>query len=47
MHLHGPEMTDYGDDPDPPLSAHLLRNIIRKFRRLHKGGIQLPYPAVA
>ncbi|KAL8962826.1 MAG: hypothetical protein Q9193_000830 [Seirophora villosa] len=31
-------MTDYGDDPDPPLSAHLLRNIIRKFRRLHKGG---------
>ncbi|KAL9601776.1 MAG: hypothetical protein Q9219_002266 [cf. Caloplaca sp. 3 TL-2023] len=30
-------MTIYGDDPDPP-PTHLLRNIIRKFRRFHKGG---------
>ncbi|KAL8719131.1 MAG: hypothetical protein Q9225_003820 [Loekoesia sp. 1 TL-2023] len=30
-------MTIYGDDPDPPPS-HLLRNTIRRFRRLHKGG---------
>ncbi|KAL8736345.1 MAG: hypothetical protein Q9181_002473 [Wetmoreana brouardii] len=31
-------MAIYGDDPDPPSSTHLLRNAIRKFRRLHKGG---------
>ncbi|KAL9030436.1 MAG: hypothetical protein Q9196_001441 [Gyalolechia fulgens] len=30
-------MSIYGDDPDPPPS-HLLRNTIRRFRRLHKGG---------
>ncbi|KAL8922732.1 MAG: hypothetical protein Q9208_005045 [Pyrenodesmia sp. 3 TL-2023] len=28
----------YGDDPDPPPSTQILRNIIRKLRRLHKGG---------
>ncbi|KAL8735305.1 MAG: hypothetical protein Q9166_000850 [cf. Caloplaca sp. 2 TL-2023] len=31
-------MTIYGDDPDPPPSTHLLRNTIRKIRRLYKGG---------
>ncbi|KAL8701963.1 MAG: hypothetical protein Q9201_004639 [Fulgogasparrea decipioides] len=31
-------MTIYGDDHDPPSSTHLLRNTIRKFRRLHKAG---------
>lgn len=40
--LHGAEMTIYGDDPDPPPSSHLLRNTIKKFRRLHKGGESVP-----
>ncbi|KAL8786361.1 MAG: hypothetical protein Q9213_002858 [Squamulea squamosa] len=30
-------MTIYGDDPDPHPRVNLLRNIIRKIRRIHRG----------